>query len=229
MPRIASYNIYHGGLVDMHMDVLGADIAEVGADIVGVQEVDQFAARSGSVDTVRLLSESSGLPYYAFARSIPFQGGEYGTAILSRYPILSFTVTPLASGTSEPRTVGYAVLDVDGQRVHFFNTHLTLVSDELRAEELSQISAMFPADEPWILTGDFNTENFALFEPLGGTVLNCAENRMPSFYPRPSAIDNIICSRDWSHGDFGMRENRHSDHYMIWWDLAAGKEGKGTV
>lgn len=217
--RIASYNILHGAFVKMDLSVLGADIAALGADLVGLQEVDQFANRSGNIDSVRLLSESSGLPYYAFAHAIPLPGGEYGTAILSRYPILSFSVTPLESGSGEPRSFGHAVLDVNGNRVHFFNTHFPLVSDEVRAACVEQIRAELPKEDPWLLTGDFNTENFGLFAPLGGHLLNCEENKILSFYPGKAAIDNIIRSLHWNLGEHGMVESEHSDHNMIWCDL----------
>ena len=217
--RTASYNILHGAFVQMDLSVLGADIASLKADVIGLQEVDQFANRSGNIDSVRLLSESSGLPYYAFTRAIPIPGGEYGTAILSRYPILSFTVTQLESGNGEPRSFGHAVLDVNGKRVHFFNTHFPLVSDEIRGACVQQILADLPKEEPWILTGDFNTENFALFAPLGGQLLNREDNKILSFYPGNLAIDNIISSSHWTMGDFGMVENTHSDHNMIWCDL----------
>lgn len=218
MLRIASYNILHGKFVDMDLRILGADIAALGADLVGLQEVDQFAARSGSIDSVRILSESAGLPHAAFARAIPLQGGEYGTAILSRYPILSFTVTPLESGAGEKRSFGHAVLDVNGQTVHFINTHLSLGGRENREAQFAAIAAQLPGDAPWIVTGDFNTEDFSEFVPLGGSLLNCAENRMLSFYPGGAAIDNIVRSSHWTPGDSGMAESTHSDHNMIWCD-----------
>jgi len=183
MIRIASYNIFHGGMVDLQMDVLGRDIAAAGADIVGLQEVDRFVKRSGFQDTMSLISAAAGLPHTGFARGIWLGGGEYGTGILSRFPILDFTVTALRSGTAEQRSMGHAVLDVDGRRVHFINTHLSLGGRENREVQFQQIAAQLPSDAPWIVTGDFNTEDFSEFAPLGGTLANCEEQKFLSYYP----------------------------------------------
>ena len=218
--RIASYNIYHGGLVNLDMPVLGQDIAELGADIAGLQEVDQFVRRSQNQDTLSLISAAAGLPHTGFSRGIDLQGGEYGTAVLSRYPIRSFTVTMLESGKAEQRSFGHAVLDVDGREIHFINTHLSLGGRENRAPQFAAIAAELPADAPWIVTGDFNTEDFSEFAPLGGQLFNCAERRFESFYPGGVAIDNVVLSHHWTIGEGGIVEKKDSDHYMIWCDAS---------
>ena len=138
-----------------------------------------------------------------------------GTGILSRFPILDFTVTALRSGTAEQRSMGHAVLDVDGQRVHFINTHLSLGGRENREVQFQQIAAQLPSDAPWIVTGDFNTEDFSEFAPLGGTLANCEEQKLLSYYPGGKAIDNIIFSHHWRPADAAMIESTHSDHNMI--------------
>ena len=131
--RIASFNIHHGADVQMNMGILGEDIAAVGADIAGLQEIDQFVKRSGNQDTLALISAAAKLPHKGFSRGIDLQGGAYGTALISRYPILSFSVTMLESGTAEQRSLGHAVLDADGRKIHFINTHLSLGGAENRA------------------------------------------------------------------------------------------------
>ena len=218
--RIASFNIHHGADVQMKMGILGKDIADIGADIAGLQEIDQFVKRSGNQDTLALISEAAGLPNKGFSRGIDLQGGAYGTALISRYPILSFSVTMLESGTAEQRSLGHAVLDVDGRKVHFINTHLSLGGAENRAPQFAQIAAELPADEPWIVTGDFNTQDFAEFAPLGGQLFNCEERRFGSFYPLDIAIDNIVLSHHWTFGEGGLLEKKDSDHYMIWCDAS---------
>lgn len=218
--RIASYNIHHGMDVQMKMDILGKDIAEIGADIAGLQEVDQFVKRSGNQDTLSLIAEAAGLPHTGFSRGIDLQGGEYGTAVISRCPIRSFSVTMLESGTAEQRSLGHAVLDADGREIHFINTHLSLGGAQNRAPQFAQIAAELPADAPWIVTGDFNTQDFEEFAALGGQLFNCTERRFESFYPGHAAIDNIVLSHHWTIGDGGLVEKKDSDHYMIWCDAA---------
>ena len=45
--KVASYNIRHGADAGLDMSVLAGVISSVGAEIVGLQEVDMNAARSG--------------------------------------------------------------------------------------------------------------------------------------------------------------------------------------
>ena len=84
--NIGSYNIANG-LNFKRITSIGTDIKNQNLDIVGVQEVDQFVDRTGRVDSMKMLSDASGLPYYAFFKAIDLQGGEYGVGILSKYPI----------------------------------------------------------------------------------------------------------------------------------------------
>ena len=219
MLRVGSYNIRHGADVKMDMKVLAADITGLNLDVVGLQEIDQNASRSGYIDTMRLLSEATGMAHYAFAKGVPLGEGEYGTGILSRWPIVSFEVTPLESDTHEQRSIGHAVLDVNGVHVHFFNTHLSFESLTTRTKQFAQIAEMLPKGEPWLLTGDFNTDNFAEFAVLNyGLLLNRADNYKASFFENRSAIDNIVLSAEWAIIEDGMLEVKHSDHYMIWCD-----------
>jgi endonuclease/exonuclease/phosphatase family metal-dependent hydrolase len=58
--RVASYNIRHGADVNLQMQVLADDITGLNIDVVGLQEVDIGAARSGGIDTMAALSAASG-------------------------------------------------------------------------------------------------------------------------------------------------------------------------
>lgn len=217
MLRVASYNIRHGADVRMNMQTLADDMTGLNLDVVGLQEVDQGVARSDGIDTMKSLSAASGMAHYAFARGISLGEGEYGTGILSRWPILSFMVTALVSGTAEQRSIGHAVLDVNGREVHFLNTHLSYEKKALRTAQFAQIAGLLPKGEPWILTGDFNTDDFTEFSVLDdATLFNREDHRMGSFYSSNSAIDNIVLSAGWLVAEGGMLEVRHSDHYLIW-------------
>jgi endonuclease/exonuclease/phosphatase family metal-dependent hydrolase len=47
--------------------------AFAGADIVGLQEVDNRTTRSGSVDQTAELARMCGYPYYAYGKQFDFQ------------------------------------------------------------------------------------------------------------------------------------------------------------
>ncbi|CAF2042767.1 unnamed protein product, partial [Rotaria magnacalcarata] len=56
-------------------------------DLVALQEVDKFTRRSGRlVDQTSQLANLSHLPHSFFIHSMNFDDGQYGNAILSRFP-----------------------------------------------------------------------------------------------------------------------------------------------
>ena len=216
--RVASYNIKHGGDVGLDMSVIAADITALSLDIVGLQEIDQLTSRVNGLDTMKALSDASGYQYYAFAKAISYKGGEYGTGVLSRYPIVSFEVIKLESGDKEQRCVGHAVIDVDGVLFDFFNTHLSFESLELRRGQFAHLATLLGDCETYILTGDFNTADMTEFDVLPDVTL-VNSGKFGTFPSSGKAIDNIAISRDWNVVSADMGPLGHSDHRMLWAEL----------
>ena len=81
--KIASYNIA-GGSYDKELSNIAKDIVDCGADIVGIQEVDMFADRSGNIDMLSIIAEKAGFEHKLFVHAINIRGGEYGTSIISK-------------------------------------------------------------------------------------------------------------------------------------------------
>ena len=114
--NICSAHFKEGKYTDENLRLVAEKITESRADVIALQEVDRGASRSNGVDMPTRLSELTGIPYHYFIKIRDFQGGQYGTAILSKYPItaaetLNFPVKIATQGTS----CGYCVLDVDGR------------------------------------------------------------------------------------------------------------------
>ncbi len=135
--NICSAHFREGHYTEDNLARLAACIRESHADVVALQEVDRGAARSERVDMPARLSELSGLAYHYFIKIRDFQGGEYGTAILSRYPIresrtMNYPVRIATQGTS----CGSVVLDVNGTSVTVYNTHLSCETEEANTETL---------------------------------------------------------------------------------------------
>lgn len=218
--RVGTYNIKNGKTVAYDYSLIADDIVGVGLDICGLQEVDMLTKRNGRRDTLALLAEASGYGYYAFAHAIDYSGGEYGTAVLSRFPIMDFEVVLLPSAGFEQRACGHAVIDVGGTRIDFFNTHLSYENAEIRAEQLAALSGLIGENGRWILTADFNTEDFKEFDALGDVrLVNDAEHKLSSF-DDSSAIDNIVLPADASILRRGVLDTvTHSDHCMVWADV----------
>ncbi|MEW4565796.1 endonuclease/exonuclease/phosphatase family protein [Bremerella sp. JC770] len=88
--RVLSYNIHYGKGRDGKLDLkrIAKIIQASKADIVLLQEVDSKTKRSLGIDQPRKLSQLTGM-HFVFGPNIQYDGGEYGNAILTRYPIIS--------------------------------------------------------------------------------------------------------------------------------------------
>jgi endonuclease/exonuclease/phosphatase family metal-dependent hydrolase len=157
-----------------------ARIAEViqtqEADIVALQEVDRFWARSGTTDQPEFLSRALGMHSCYGANldhaadrhaDVPHQ---YGTLILSRYPILECVNThlPLITPTREQRGLLQALLNVRGVPLWVDNTHLDASVAAERAVEVDRIVELLAAQTgPKVLMGDLNARPTAAeIQPL---------------------------------------------------------------
>lgn len=86
--RVLAWNIHHCEGVDSRLDVarIAALIRELDPDLVALQEVDKNCTRSGNVDQPAELARLTGL-HAVFEKNIDLQRGQYGNAVLSRWPI----------------------------------------------------------------------------------------------------------------------------------------------
>jgi endonuclease/exonuclease/phosphatase family metal-dependent hydrolase len=156
-----SYNIHVGIGMDKKLDL--ARIAEVikrsRADIVGLQEVDRGVERTGRVDEVRELARLTGMDY-AFAHNLDYQGGQYGVAVLSRFPILAIDHWRYANRRERERRGFIRVeVEVGGRRLNFVTTHLDYQYADGREFETEQLlKALADIRGPLVVAGDFNEE-----------------------------------------------------------------------
>ncbi|MFA7494636.1 MAG: endonuclease/exonuclease/phosphatase family protein [Proteiniphilum sp.] len=162
--KIMTYNIHRGQDADnndrlMEMAVF---IKESGADIVGLEEVDSVCYRSGQVDQARILAEYSGM-YYTFVRHFAFQGGAYGQALLSKYPITEVKNNRLPVVTDIPgQTTAFLTARINVSDKKSFLTgvaHLDYRNAESRVKQAEIINDIYTdSDIPGILLGDMNAE-----------------------------------------------------------------------
>lgn len=165
---VLSFNIRHGAGLDGVVDLarVAAEIRSSGAEVVGLQEVDRhYGARSGFADQPAELARMLGMQL-AYAPNLdldpPSPGAprrQYGTAILSRFPIVSVrhTLLPRDSPAQEQRGLLETVIDVEGTAVRFMTTHLDVNSAAVRLRQARTIAAASARSaEPVVLTGDLN-------------------------------------------------------------------------
>ena len=225
--KIGSYNIANGSRVGHDLKKIADDILAMDLDIVGLQEVDKFASRSQYLDTMKKLSELTGYEYYYYTVAINIGGdeakygqpGEYGTGILSRYPITSGEDYKLNSQGHEQRMLGHATIEVAGKTIHFFNTHLSWENDSVRAGQFKQIDQITGEYDYVILTGDFNQrsleegQSFSYLYPT-----NSEDNPLETYKGtdwNTLCIDNILYTQEFKLIDSKVVDNNHSDHCLL--------------
>ena len=184
--RVMSYNIKHGQTndpcttpprepgqpppTDCGLDLQASIdvIRTYDPDIIGMQEIDRFWARSAYLDEPAVLSEALGLPHVCYAPNLDHPADthspvphQYGTVILSRFPILECQNTLLRRvATEEQRGLTLAVINVRGVPLQFYNTHLhtTQPARLLQTEDIAAVLDAAPAG-PKLMTGDFNARS----------------------------------------------------------------------
>ena len=156
---VMSYNIHHGERLDGVIDPGGQAryILSTGADIIGLQEVDRGTARTSRVDQAAFFAASTGF-HYVFTPHFDYQGGQYGLALLSRYPIVAHTSYPLPTAAgSEPKSLLKATVDVNGTLIDVYVVHLEVRNTSVRQLQAGAVAEVIrEGTRPSILMGDFN-------------------------------------------------------------------------
>ena len=222
--KILSYNIKHGRGMDGRVDLkrTAEVIRSFSPDLVTLQEVDKNCTRSGSID---LTQELAGILKMEgrFGKFMDFQGGEYGMAVLSRFPIISHQVHVLPRG-AEPR----CALEVrvnpgkDWGEIRLFGIHHDWTRETLRANQCrGLLRAVGENSKSVVLAGDFNagrkSQSVRLLIDSGFEILsNSQTNTFPS--DKPKVEIDFIMSKGLSFTRFTHKvvaEKIASDHRPV--------------
>jgi endonuclease/exonuclease/phosphatase family metal-dependent hydrolase len=230
--RVVTYNIHHGEGIDGKFDLarLAKVMLAAKPDIIAVQEVDQGTQRSSGVDQPAELARLIGMKA-VFGRNIDFEGGGYGTLVLTNLPIRSHESVKLKSfyaPTNEnPEQRGVQVLelgDEDEPRLWFLCTHLDYrPPDDERMASAATINKLIQerGDELAIIAGDFNATpdsrviaEFAKVWRIAG--LDRAQDIRTSPGDKPDKwIDYVMCrpAKSWEVAEVRVLDEAvASDH-----------------
>lgn len=156
-----TYNIHVGIGMDKKPDLrrISEVILRDRPDLVALQEVDRGVRRTKGIDQIVELARLTRMDY-AFAPNLDFQGGKYGVAILSRYPILTIDHRRYASRReAERRGLLRVEVLIKGRPLHFVTTHLDYQFADGRLFETEQLlKALASVEGALIVAGDFNDE-----------------------------------------------------------------------
>gem|GEM_PF-532223 len=195
--RVMTYNIKHGQSnapctqppalagqppsADCNLDLDGT-IAVMRAhapDVIALQEVDRFWARSAYADEVAAIAGGLQMPQHCYAPNLDHQADshanrphQYGTALVSRFPIVSCSNTLLTTFSGwEQRGILGAVIDVRGVPTRVYSTHLQAgrtvggASESGGPQRVLQVQDIMrllsDVREPIVLMGDLNAGHAA--------------------------------------------------------------------
>ena len=186
--KVLTYNIHHANppskpdLIDLPAIV--KVIKESKADIVGLQEIDVHTERSGKgLDQAAELGRLTGMHHY-FVKGIDYQGGEYGVAILSRFPIIKSDSLrlPMKEGIGgEPRVLAVITIEpVKGKKIVFANTHMDLKPETRILQARAIVDYLKDIQSPVIFCGDLNAKPGS--EPI---------NLFDEFFTRSSILNGF--------------------------------------
>lgn len=227
---IVSYNIHHGNppakpdVIDL--DAIANVLANQQPDFVALQEVDVQVNRSGNVNQAEYLAKKLNM-YFYFAKAIDYDGGEYGVAVLSKYPILAqqtLKFSRIEGVKAEDRVLAVVTVKLgNGKQVTFGSTHLDHQKDEaLRLLQVSEIVKYAEKEKgAFLIAGDFNAvPNSATIQLLDkGFKRTCQQCgfTIPVVTPK-RAIDFIAFKPNQKISVFShevVQEHQASDHLPI--------------
>ncbi len=161
--RVLCYNIHHGRGEDGQVDIerLAKVIQSMDPDLVSLQEVDSGVNRSQQINEPKKLGELCKLTP-VFGNNIKYDGGDYGNAILSRWPVARHTNHKLQSYyPNEQRGLleVEVMLPDDRGPLLFFATHFDYRGNSPeRLPSAVTVNEIIKAKngQPAILAGDLN-------------------------------------------------------------------------
>jgi endonuclease/exonuclease/phosphatase family metal-dependent hydrolase len=241
--RVLVYNIHAGWDASgkENLDRVAEVVRTTRADVVLLQEVDRYTTRSGRVDQLARLASATSMRA-AFGKTLDYQGGAYGIAILTRWPIARdslyhLPVSPAqqrAGGSYEPRGVLHAVIRSPYGEVHVFNTHLDASADDhyrmQEARTATQLGEAARESGGVLLGGDLNAtpESAVLsffrsrgwIDPWTSCGRRNPEGRTYPAHSPVRRIDYLLADTRWSCREAVVLESDASDHSPVLYVLA---------
>jgi len=228
--RVLSWNIHKciGG-VDRRYDPerIAETIRHYAPDVMLLQEVDEGARRSAGHRQVDVLGDLLAYHHRTFFPNVQVRGGgEYGNAILSRFPIVETRNIDLSVSWKKRRSVLHAICRVrkDGldRTLHLYNMHLGLAQYERRIQLRSFLDSHpfrhLDGHTPVVVGGDLNDvwgSLGRLLLPAGFRGVDRKPRTFPAWAPlRPLDSIYVRGDVDLSHLERGEIElaRRASDH-----------------
>ncbi|WP_257347322.1 endonuclease/exonuclease/phosphatase family protein [Pseudalkalibacillus decolorationis] len=237
--KVMSFNIHHAEGIDGVLDLerIARIIEDSDTDIVGLQEVDNhWSERSDFKDQAKELAKRLGM-FYTYAPNLdrePLEVGghrrQYGTAVLSKYPIIESENHLLTKiGNTEQRGLLETTINVKGNHLHFYNTHLALTSAEREIQLKEIIEIAGEKKGPKVIMGDLNATPTSNEMKLMYANYVDAFAKTPEAYTYPAEdpskrIDYIFTSDNIETGETEVISTNASDHLPLTAEIVLERE-----
>ena len=232
--RVTTFNIQHGRDHNLPGDriddpMMAGHAASTGADVYGFNEVRRGTRPGipGFPDTPAILGAATGCKC-VFGRAIGLgRDREYGNALATALPILSYEVVPVPDPPKdmrepcwESRCVIRVTLEADGAPLTVLATHFGLSAAERVNAAETVLAIAGETKTPVVLRGDLNTRpGDPVYDRLCGVftdaarALDAEENTFSSDDPR-ERIDYILL-RDCRATEIHTVKKIVSDHFAL--------------
>lgn len=218
--RVLSFNTHrsYGGIA-----TLAAEIEALDPDIVLLQEIDRFKASTGNIDQAAYFGEALGMDH-VFGANVTSGNGEYGVAVLSRFKILGSQnyLLPNGPGGEQRGLLGVGV-EIGGQEVRVYNTHLQNKLPGLREAQARHVAGILAGEEnPIILGGDMNaTIRTPTLAPLTNLLVDAwsVGSGPEGTGPNGSRIDFLLASPTIEPQRAAVLGSGISDHSRLYADF----------
>ena len=138
-----------------------------------------------------------------FGKQFPYEGGDHGQAVLSRFPITELTVNWLPGEPERQRRIEVAgIVDLGARKVVFSLTHLHHNNTEFRVQHATALDELFrDSEHPIILAGDLNAyPDSKALKILEGSWINATAKTAKCFtFPAGSPKHQIDYVRYQTH------------------------------
>lgn len=225
---IMTYNIQSGRNLAQDRNIAHAvsAIRKENPDILSLNEVQHCTelCPDGKCQA-RAVAEILGYPYFRFGRAIDFMGGEYGNALLSRFPIQEAEIFPVPDLPKEEQDCWFESrshlrcrLDLGGREILTLTCHYGLSHGEIQNAVQETLRLAGETELPLVFMGDLNEKpDSPLLAPLFSVFTDSAAGMEEPGYTFPSdrprdKIDYLFHKNGFRTLKAWIPETTDSDH-----------------
>lgn len=222
--RIVSSNLQHGVPDPVGPPALGravAPLAQLRADVYGLQELDHWRLRTRWRNQGRALARQLG-GRLALSRAKHWLWAAQANALIVRGDIISHERVVLR-GPGERRVVGIAAVRLGDERWSVANTHLSL-DPEVATQQLADcLRSLGRLPAPRVLVGDLNLrpDRVAGLAADSGYALLEGDDTINARTGLNRRLDHVLV-QDATVADSGVAKLPVSDHLAVWADVVSG-------